>query len=358
MADGWTDNPHRSLINFMLYCPKGVCFVKSVDASDVVKDAGTLLKMFEEIALWIGPNSIVHFVSNNGSNYKAAGRMLSEKYPSITWSPYAAHSINLVLKDIAEMDHIVYLARRASEVTKFVYNHTFLIAWLRKRQGWKEIARLGATRFATTFIAMRSLHEHKHDLQAMVTDKSFVNSRYAKSNKGKQAIDIILDNDFWNDMDKISKVVRPLMRLLWIVDSDEMPAIGYVHDDMYRAKNAIKKLFKNKKRLYKPYTRIIKLCWDRTLRCDIYAAAYYLNPAFKYDETSFCSKPEVMSGFLDPIDSKASAFNLNKTRLMEESRLYSNQEENFSRGLALETAKTTRLDNGDGYDNGDYDDEF
>ncbi|XP_031278541.1 uncharacterized protein LOC116136999 [Pistacia vera] len=230
MADGWTDNSHRSLINFMMYCPKGVCFVKSVDASDVVKDAGTLLKMFEEVALWIGPNSIVHFVSDNGSNYKAVGRMLSEKYPSITWSPCAAHSINLVLKDIAEMDHIVYLARRASEVTKFIYNHTILIAWLRKRQGWKEIVRPGATRFVTTFIAMRSIHEHKHDLQAMVTDRSFVDSRYAKSNKGKHVIDIILDNDFWDDMGKISKVVSLLMRLLRIVDSDEKPTIGYVYD--------------------------------------------------------------------------------------------------------------------------------
>ncbi|XP_031265605.1 uncharacterized protein LOC116124029 [Pistacia vera] len=134
MADGWTDNSHRSLINFMVYCPKGVCFVKSVDASDVVKDAGTLLKMFEEVALWIEPNGIVHFVLDNGSNYKAAGRILSEKYLSITWSPCAAHSINLVLKDIVEMDHIVYLARRASKVTKFIYNHTFLIARLRKRQ--------------------------------------------------------------------------------------------------------------------------------------------------------------------------------------------------------------------------------
>ncbi|XP_031251847.1 uncharacterized protein LOC116109762 [Pistacia vera] len=314
MADGWTDNSHRSLIDFMVYCPKGVCFVKLVDASNVVKDAETLLKMFEEVALWIGPNSIVHFVSNNGSNDKAAGRMLSEKYPSITWSSCATHSINLVLKDIAEMDHIVYLVRRASEVTKFIYNHTFLIAWLRKRQGWKEIVRLGATHFATTFIAMRSIHEHKHDLQAMVTERSFVDSRYTKSNKGKYVIDIILDNDFWDDMGKISKVVSPLMRLLRIVDSDEKPTIGYVYDGMYGAKNAIKKLFKNKKRLYKPYTRIIKLRWDRTLHHDIHAAAYYLNPAFKYDEESFCLKLEVMSAFLDTIDSKSSAFNLNKTR--------------------------------------------
>ncbi|XP_031252581.1 uncharacterized protein LOC116110517 [Pistacia vera] len=232
MIDGWIDNSHRSSINFMVYFPKGVCFVKSIDASDVVKDAGALLKMFEEVDLWIGPNSIVHFVSDNGSNYKVVGRMLSEKYPSITWSPWAAQSINLVLKDIAEMDHIVYLARHASEVTKFIYNHTFLIAWLRKRQGWKEIVRPDATRFATTFITMRSLHEHKHDLQAMVTDRSFVDSRYAKSNKDKHVIDIILDNDFGDDMGKISKVVSPLMRLLRIVDSDEKPTIGYVYDGM------------------------------------------------------------------------------------------------------------------------------
>ncbi|XP_031266131.1 uncharacterized protein LOC116124550 [Pistacia vera] len=51
MANGWTDNSHRSLINFLVYCPKGVCFVKSVDASNVVKDAATLFGLFEEIAL-------------------------------------------------------------------------------------------------------------------------------------------------------------------------------------------------------------------------------------------------------------------------------------------------------------------
>ncbi|XP_031286360.1 uncharacterized protein LOC116145053 [Pistacia vera] len=80
MADGCTDTCHRSLINFLVYCPKGVCFIKSVDASDVVKDAFTLFKLFEEMALWVGPNNIVHVVTDNGANYKAVGRMLFEKY--------------------------------------------------------------------------------------------------------------------------------------------------------------------------------------------------------------------------------------------------------------------------------------
>ncbi|XP_031274728.1 uncharacterized protein LOC116133189 [Pistacia vera] len=258
MADGWTDTCHRSLINFLVYCPTGVCFIKSVDASDVVKDAFTLFKLFEEMALWVGPNNIVHVVTDNGANYKAARRMLSEKYENITWSPYAAHCLNLILKDISELDHIVHLAKRASEVTKFVYNHTILIAWLRKREGWREIIRPGATRFATTFIALRSLHEHKHDLQAMVTDRFFVDSRYARSSKGKNVVPIILDNEFWDNMGYVSKIVAPLMRLLRIVDLDERPAIGYVYDGMYRAKKAIKKFFRKRKTMYKPYTEIIK----------------------------------------------------------------------------------------------------
>ena len=32
MGDGWTDNRQRSLINFMVYCPQGISFVKPVDA--------------------------------------------------------------------------------------------------------------------------------------------------------------------------------------------------------------------------------------------------------------------------------------------------------------------------------------
>ena len=40
MGDGWTDNRQKTLINFLVvYCPKGISFVKYVDASDIVKDS-------------------------------------------------------------------------------------------------------------------------------------------------------------------------------------------------------------------------------------------------------------------------------------------------------------------------------
>ncbi|XP_072064244.1 uncharacterized protein [Arachis hypogaea] len=46
MADRWTDRCRRTLINFLVYCPKGTVFLKLVDASNVSKTAETLFKLF------------------------------------------------------------------------------------------------------------------------------------------------------------------------------------------------------------------------------------------------------------------------------------------------------------------------
>ena len=130
------------------------------------------------------------------------------------------------------MDHVTELVRHASKVTIFVYNHVALLRWLRKRDRWIEILRLGATRFANTFIAFKSLHDHKHDLQALVTSKFFVDFKYSKDNKRKVVVSIILDNRFWNDYLIVVNLMSPLMCLLRIVDCDERHLMGYVYEGM------------------------------------------------------------------------------------------------------------------------------
>jgi len=80
MCDVWTDGRHRSLINFLVYCPKGIAFIKSVDAFAIVADAKLLCNVFSEIVDIVGASNVVHLVTDNGSNFKAVGRLLNEKY--------------------------------------------------------------------------------------------------------------------------------------------------------------------------------------------------------------------------------------------------------------------------------------
>ncbi|KAK2392436.1 hypothetical protein QL285_065796 [Trifolium repens] len=232
--------------------------------------------------LFVGPQNVVHLVTDNAANYKAAGRMLHDKYPHIYWSPCAAHCLNLVLGDIGKMELVQGLAKRASLITK-----------------------------------------------------------YYRDPKARDFVAAVLDSKFWNDVEIIVKIVAPLVCLLRIVDGDDRPSLGYVYDGMFRAKKAIKKIFMNKKSLYKPYTRIIKQRWDKHLRQQLHAAAYVLNPTFYYDSANLSQKPEVMAGFLDVLTAKVDG---NKTKFLTEANRYRQKIGEFGKQLALDSIKHMRPD--------------
>ncbi|XP_019430825.1 PREDICTED: uncharacterized protein LOC109338134 [Lupinus angustifolius] len=170
MADGWTDRCRRTLINFLVYCPRGTVFIKSVDASQYSKTADLLYKLFREIILFVGPENIVQIVTDNAANYVAAGRLLEAEFPKLYWSPCAAHCINLMLQDIGKLD-VVEVVSQASNITKYIYNHCYALYLMRKHTGGTEILRPASTRFATNFIALQSILVQKDTLRAMVTSK-------------------------------------------------------------------------------------------------------------------------------------------------------------------------------------------
>ncbi|XP_028061787.1 uncharacterized protein LOC114265217 [Camellia sinensis] len=113
MGDGWTDGRQRNLINFLVYSPMGIAFVKSIDASNAVKDATLLSKLFLEVIEWVGVSNVVHMVTDNGANYKVAGGLVNATYKFINWSPCAAHCLNLILSEISKMNHVHELAIKA-----------------------------------------------------------------------------------------------------------------------------------------------------------------------------------------------------------------------------------------------------
>ncbi|CAN6893414.1 unnamed protein product, partial [Brassica oleracea var. botrytis] len=117
-------------------------------------------------------------------------------------------------------------------------------------------------------------------------------------------------------------------------------ALQYVYEGMYRARLGIKKIFE-KKKLYKPYTRIIKNMWDRILRHDLHAAAYFLNPAFMYDQKNFSGKPKILRAMLNLMKKQKWS---DRTKIFETMTMYREREKNFSHSSALSCCNTTRSD--------------
>ncbi|XP_052110180.1 uncharacterized protein LOC107465083 [Arachis duranensis] len=290
MADGWPDQRQRTLINFLVYCSKGLCFVKFVDASSMVKNASSLCDLFLEVIEWIGPDNVVHVVTDNAANYVAAGRLISKKFENIHWSPCAAHCLNLILKDISSMPHISSLATHASKITVFVYNHTVFLSWLRQKEDWREIVRPGATRFATVFLTLMSIFERKSELQQLVVDTHFTGHKLGRSANGRAVSAIILDNKFWDDCFIVCQIVSPLIKLLRFVDADDKPSLGIVYEGMLR------------------------------------------------------ESPDVIRALLDLVTLHCKVNNLDSVEAMKEIHLYSDRKESFDRPEAVPAAKKLQPD--------------
>ncbi|XP_057760943.1 uncharacterized protein LOC130981370 [Arachis stenosperma] len=106
MADGWTDNCRRTLINFLVYCPKRIVFLKSVDTSHVLKTDDALFKLLRDVVLFVGLENFVHVVTDNATNYVATGRLLKSEFSRLYWSPCAAHCVNLIFQDIGKLEKL------------------------------------------------------------------------------------------------------------------------------------------------------------------------------------------------------------------------------------------------------------
>ena len=126
MSDGWTNQKQQPIMNFLVYCPRGAMFLKSIDTSGLTKDAETLFNIFDSVVQEIGVEYIVQLITDNASAYKKAGKKLQQKYGTLFWSPCAAHCIDLMLVNIANprwFPLIDEAIKKAKKITKFISNH-------------------------------------------------------------------------------------------------------------------------------------------------------------------------------------------------------------------------------------------
>ncbi|XP_058756871.1 uncharacterized protein LOC131630088 [Vicia villosa] len=335
MADGWTDRCRRTLINFLVYCPKGTIFIKSVDASGASKTAETLFKLFKEVVLYVGQENVVQVVTDNAANYVAAGKLLEREFPKLFWSPCAAHCINLMLQDMGKLEEVSETVSQASKITKYIYNHCFALYLMRQHTGGREILRPAPTRFATNFIALQSILSHKDALRAMVTSKEWTTTTYSKDVKAKQFVEQVLDSSFWSKCADIVKITEPLVRVLRIVDSEDKPAMGYLYRAMYKAREEIEKRFRRNKLKVEPYLKILDNRWDAQLRKNLHAAGYWLNPSCRFGP-EYEKNKSTTQGLLDVIEKYAYDSKDLRSKLTAEMTSFKNCEGSFGRTTAVE----------------------
>ncbi|RWR73274.1 hypothetical protein CKAN_00153900 [Cinnamomum micranthum f. kanehirae] len=270
MCDGWTTITRWSLLNFLVYSSLGTVFIRSVDATEYVKDATYLNKLFNEVIEDIGAECVVQIITDSDASMKKAEMILMQQRPNIFWSPCAAHCLDLMIEDIAKGKMIKGVILKAKKITNFIYQSNRLIAMMKKYMDNHELLRPGITRFATHFIALESLYKYRGGLHQLFTSQELLESKWGKkpTPQAKQVVKIVQSKRYWPFVSETLKVLEPLIKVLRLADGDDKPTMGFLYEAVVRAKLAIQANCK----YYKAYWKIIDNRWEKQLHHDLHAA--------------------------------------------------------------------------------------
>eukprot|EP00253_Pinus_taeda_P007232 PITA_07232 len=253
MSDGWTDRKGRTLLNFLVHCPKDTMFIKSLDASEHIKDAATISELLDGFIREIGVQNVVQVITDNAANYVSVGKMLMERHPTLFWTLCAAHCLDLLLEDMGKLSFIKEAVDMARSVPKFIYNHTFVLSLMRR-------------------------YSRRHDRKAIAK--------------------MVYSETFWRGVEEACAVSEPIVKVLKLVDG-EKPAMDYLYEGMDRAKEAIRSYYADKGSVgldrQMMLWDVINSQWTWMLHRPIHATALFLNPAFSY-KCDFDFDGEVMEG--------------------------------------------------------------
>ncbi|XP_057954145.1 uncharacterized protein LOC131148466 [Malania oleifera] len=303
MVDGWTDGCSRVLLNLLVNSPAGTWFLKSIDAFDSIKNGDLMFKYMDEVVEEVGEENVVQVITDNAKNMINGGKKLMEKREKLYWTPCVAHCLNLMLEDIAKLKIHASTILKAKQVVKFIYNHSYVLAMMRKHfTNNKELIRPAMARFATAFLTLESIYKQKRGLQSMFSSEMWCTFTYAKMHDGiRSRLIILFDQDFWPHVPYVIKSVVPLVCVLREVDSEERPAMGFLYEMMDSAKEKIAANFYRKEKKYGPIWSKIDDRWTQQLHRPLHAAGYYLNPQLHFKE-NFSDCEEVKKGLFKCMD--------------------------------------------------------
>jgi hypothetical protein len=221
-------------------------FVKFVDASAHVKDALLLRDLLDKFIREVGPQHVVQVITDNAANYVAASRLLMQRYPTLFWTPCAAHCIDLILEDMGKIPYIRDIIESTRNITKFIDNHASVLSLMRRFTYNKELVCPAIMRFATSFISLRSLLAYLWEVKRMFLLDEWHGLSFSRKLEGEAICRLVAyQESFWMGVEEVCAISKSLVKVLRLVDGDK-PTMGYLYEAMDRAKEAIRAYYDDK----------------------------------------------------------------------------------------------------------------
>ncbi|CAI7857363.1 unnamed protein product [Closterium sp. NIES-53] len=274
-SDMMTDRNGRPQANVLLVNDSGAVFTDCIDCNMERKTGGYVAGILRPVVEEVGPENVVAFCMDGGSNYAVAVKQLIREWPHIQDVPCATHVLDLLMEDVGKMGWAKPVVDKGGEISSFVRNHHWTRGYLAS----------SGTRFGTNYIAISRLCAMRGSLTNMVTSegwKEWAVGDRKKSCDGFSAL--IHDAAWWKMAEFFVALLKLPFKVMRQTDGHVGGMMGRLYDLMLQLTEDVGGLLdadeeqlsdgdKDKIR------RILRDRWDGSLACAMHVAGRILNPA-------------------------------------------------------------------------------
>ncbi|CAI5505447.1 unnamed protein product [Closterium sp. Naga37s-1] len=288
-SDMMTDRNGRPQANVLLVNDSGAVFTDCVDCHMEKKTGGYVAGILRPVVEEVGPENVVAFCMDGGSNYVVAVKELIKEWPHIHDVPCATHVMDLLMEDVGKMGWAKKVVGKGGELSSFCRNHHWTRGYLRTADLVEgkvlQALKPAGTRFGTNYIVISRLCKLRASLTSMVLSDLWkewaVGDRKPACEKFSAAI---LDAAWWKTAEFFTALMKLPFKAMRQTDGDAVGMMGKMYDVMLQLTEDMGDMLDEDEEQLSSVDktqirRILKNRWDGSLACAMHVAGRILNPA-------------------------------------------------------------------------------
>ncbi|CAI7918494.1 unnamed protein product [Closterium sp. NIES-54] len=162
----------RPQLNFLAVNAIASVFLFGVDCGTEKKGAEFIAGHLKTAMVMVGTENVVGLLMDGASANVNAASIIALDYRKVQWIRCAAHSLNLMMKDIGQLDWAKDTIDRAQQLISTLKSAHWITGVLRKEKAL-QILKLAGTRFGTNYIALERLQAVRKTLDMLVLSEDW-----------------------------------------------------------------------------------------------------------------------------------------------------------------------------------------
>ena len=221
VLDSWTNRRNESVVGFTVTTPKPF-FLKAIFAGENRHTANFYFEAVSNIIQELGRAKVTAVVTDNAAAMRSMWRLVEDSFPGIVCLGCAAHTLNLLLGDVFELDDPKFILKTCKDVCKlFAYSSIADATFQRNRREpgiTSGLVQPVKTRWASYLDCLQSVLKNKVALQ-----QSILMPAVASQLDGQLRNSILSEGTFAQIAELLSFLV-PIKGLIAVAEADSSSA--------------------------------------------------------------------------------------------------------------------------------------